>query len=217
MGLRSWVAKKLGREKKKLDSKDVWNNYIEERFGKYVCVSPEMVFCGDNIQIGAYTYFQSGVIENTCVGKFCSFAPNVRIGPGSHPLNWLSTSPFQYNSDTVFDLEKKIDICSYEPENKQTVIGNDVWVGFDAIIMAGVVIGDGAVIGAGSIVTKNVPPYAIVAGNPAKVIKYRFDEKIIKKILELQWWNVEFEKLNGIVFDDIDKAIEQIRCLKENI
>ena len=77
--------------------------------------------------------------------------------------------------------------------------------------------GDGAVIGAGSIVTKNVPPYAIVAGNPAKVIKYRFDEKIIKKILELQWWNVEFEKLNGIVFDDIDKAIEQIRCLKENI
>ena len=139
-------------------------------------------------KIGEYTYV--GTNSWVCiadVGKFCSIANRVNIGLGNHTIDYLSTSPiftekhngtgFSWINDTV------------APPFKRTIIGNDVWIGFGAMVMGGVKIGDGAIIGAGSIVTKDIPPFAIAVGIPAKVIKYRFSRETIESILQKPWWN----------------------------
>lgn len=120
------------------------------------------------------------------VGKFCSIAGSSVIGLGSHPTDIISTSPIFYSkhNGTGYSWVKS-DTYS---EFKKVIIGNDVWIGARVLIMGGVKIGDGAIIAAGSIVTKDVPPYAIVGGVPAKIIRYRFDEEIISLLKEIEWW-----------------------------
>ncbi len=98
--------------------------------------------------------------------------------------------------------------CNFKIEPDPCHIGNDVWIGHGVFIKEGVTVGDGAVIAAGAVVVKDVPPYAIVGGSPAKIIKYRFDEKTISKLLELQWWNMDPEILQQCPYEEIDKAIE---------
>lgn len=143
------------------------------------------------------------------IGEYTSIAFDVTIfvgRQGIHPTTSLSTYPLgtvfrEIKKDTDFS---KIDfICSAQIDplneinnrNLDVLIGNDVWIGCRAVIMAGVTIGDGAVIGAGAVVTKDIPPYAIVGGVPAKIIKYRFDEKTIHRLLKVKWWNYEPEQL----------------------
>ncbi|WP_289287950.1 CatB-related O-acetyltransferase [uncultured Duncaniella sp.] len=154
--------------------------------------------------IGEYSYV--GMNSWVCiadVGKFCSIANRVNIGLGNHTINYLSTSPIfteKYNGTGFSWINKTI-----APPFKRTIIGNDVWIGFGAMVIGGVKIGDGAIIGAGSIVTKDIPPFAIAVGSPAKVIKYRFSEETIEKILQNPWWNksekdlkqniIEFQKV----------------------
>lgn len=126
-------------------------------------------------------------IQYANIGKFCSIGPEVRIGLGIHPLNLKSTYPGFYTNSEYYRVKK---LYNYdEAEYKRVIIGNDVWIGARATIMDGVNVGDGAVIAAGAVVTKNVPPYAIVGGVPAKIIKYRFDEDRIKELLEERWWD----------------------------
>lgn len=91
------------------------------------------------------------------------------------------------------------------------IIGNDVWIGFGATVLNGVTIGDGAIIAAGAVVTKDVPPYAIVGGNPAHVIKYRFSKEVVEKLLALQWWNYGSDILDGLPIDDVEKALPMLR------
>ncbi|MDE6871395.1 MAG: CatB-related O-acetyltransferase [Bacteroidales bacterium] len=126
---------------------------------------------------------------NAVIGKFCSIGPEVLIGGlPSHPLNLKSTFPGFYQKDSSFyGVEPEYEYN--EPEFKQVTIGNDVWIGARAMILDGVCVGDGAVIGAGAVVTKDVPPYAIVGGVPAKIIKFRFAEPEILDMLKSQWWN----------------------------
>ena len=124
-------------------------------------------------------------IINTEIGSFCSIANKVTIGGAAHPMHFVSTSPvFLSHKDSVKAKFAKHD---YLPKI-ETKIGHDVWIGEGAFIKAGVEIGTGAVIGMGSVITKNVPPYAIFAGNPARLIRYRFDDKIIKRLLATEWW-----------------------------
>ena len=139
--------------------------------------------------IGRYSYTcYDDEIVNCEIGQFCSISDDVIIGGAEHPMNWVSTSPVFQN---VKHSGPKKRFAKHEFEGiPRTVIGNDVWVGKRAIIKAGVNIGDGAVVGAGSVVTKDVPPYAIVAGVPAKIIRYRFDEETIAELLKVQWWNL---------------------------
>lgn len=119
------------------------------------------------------------------IGAFCSFAQGVKIMlGGEHRPDWVTTYPF-----TVFHPNYCNGITGHPKTKGNVVIGNDVWVAEDALILSGVTIGDGAVVGARAVVTKNVPPYAIVAGNPARIIKYRFDDETIQKLLAIKWWN----------------------------
>lgn len=131
-------------------------------------------------------------IINTEIGSFCSIANNVIIGGAMHTMSWASTSPvFCKGRDSV---TKKFSEFS-RPNDKRTIICNDVWIGERAMIKQGVTVGNGAVIGMGAIVTKDIPPYAIVAGNPAKIIRYRFDEKVCNALNESNWWLLDDDSL----------------------
>jgi chloramphenicol O-acetyltransferase type B len=134
-------------------------------------------FCGYNCEI-----------TNADIGSFCSIANGVIIGGGMHPIDWLSTSPVFYSGrDSV---KAKFSVHERAAPKKVT-IGHDVWVGQNVLIKQGVNIGIGAVIGMGSVVTRDVAPYAIVAGCPAKIIKSRFDEDLREKLLSSAWWDLE--------------------------
>lgn len=124
------------------------------------------------------------------VGNYCAIARNVTILlGGEHYKNWISTYPFN-------SLSKDPILGKPDKRSKgNVIIGNDVWIGANVTILSGVSIGNGAVIGAGSVVTKDVPPFAIVAGNPAKLIKYRFDEKTIDALNKIAWWNWNEERI----------------------
>ncbi|MEZ5198290.1 MAG: CatB-related O-acetyltransferase [Bacteroidales bacterium] len=169
---------------------------------------------GSHIQaelIGKYTYINkySLIEKNTTIGRFCSIAYNVKIGLGSHPTNWVSTHQFAYDSKYKFIKQSK----AFENNStKPTIIGNDVWIGANAIVLAGVKIGDGAIVGANSLVTKDVEPYSIVVGTPAKHQRFRFDEKTIQELLKIQWWNWDDQKIkkNIALFENPKKVINLI-------
>lgn len=158
--------------------------------------------------IGNYTYCnRNGLIQNATIGNYCSIAQEVIIGLGAHPLNMFSSSTLFYKSKNTLRvklIEKDINFKEYQPIN----IGSDVWVGTRAVILDGVKIGHGAVVAAGAVVTKDVPPYAIVAGIPAKIIKYRFNTAQIKSLLASSWWNKTAK--------EIDNEIENLKAIFEN-
>lgn len=167
-----------------------------------------------NCHVGVGTYCDKTtkvMSRDTVIGKYCSIAGNVVIGIGNHPLNWLSTSPFFYMKFLGWRQENE-----YRDTVPPTFIGNDVWIGQGALIKDSITIGDGAIIGAGAVVVKDVPPYAVVGGVPARIIKYRFDERIIAELLELQWWNLEEEIIKQIPYQDIEAAITFLKNIRKN-
>jgi acetyltransferase-like isoleucine patch superfamily enzyme len=151
------------------------------------------------IEIGRGTYGEPVVYDwgegsKLKIGNFCSISLNVMIFlGGEHRTDWVTTYPFNVFWDSAKHIQG-------HPKSKgDVIIGNDVWIGMDALILSGVTIGDGAVIGTNAVVAKNVPPYAIVAGNPARIIRYRFDAETIEKLLEIAWWNWPDEKIDAAV------------------
>ncbi|HEY8359235.1 MAG TPA: CatB-related O-acetyltransferase [Ramlibacter sp.] len=171
--------------------------------------------------VGAFTYVRGGGRLSTgvtSIGRYCSFAPGVVAGDSNHEVGWLSTHPFQWGGGAVFKRWTKQGDFRFRkrttPRGK-VQFGNDVWMGTGSMVMPGVTIGDGAVVAAGAVVTRDVPPYAIVAGVPAKVLRYRFDPKTIADLLALRWWRFEADSLLGVDFADVPAAISQIRAREE--
>ncbi|MBN2980612.1 CatB-related O-acetyltransferase [Cohnella algarum] len=164
----------------------------------------------NGVEIGKYTYGAEKHCTPTTllksVGAFCSINYHTYIGYRNHPTALLSTHPFLYHNKDVVTLDKVpvglldqygqsiLDIFKIS-NNRNVVIGNDVWIGTGVIILPGVNIGNGAIIGAGAVVTKDIPDYAIVVGVPAKVIKFRFNEEQIAILNKVQWWDWEDEKI----------------------
>ena len=159
-----------------------------------------------DINLGDYSYVSGPrtFIEDARIGKYCSIARQVIIGVSSHNYNWVTTSPIITSKSYGFIAE---DVK--EPQKAPPVIGNDVWIGMNTIVMRGVTIGNGAIIAAGSVVTKDIEPYSVVAGVPARHLRYRFSEVQIKELLKIQWWNWDEAKIkeNAYLFYDIDKFI----------
>ncbi len=152
-------------------------------------------------------------IINTEIGSFCSIANDVKIGGGEHPSNWVSTSPVFYSGrDSVKKKFSKFDRL----DHKKTIIENDVWIGANVLVKQGVTIGNGAIVGMGSVVTHDIPPYAIAVGVPAKVIKYRFEPKVIGQLLKSNWWEVD-EKILESVANKIKDPTEFITYLANEI
>ena len=181
---------------------------------RVVCstISPTVKLCNKHIvnhsTIGDYTIIAEGSrIDLTTIGKFSSIGPNVMCGWGIHPTNGITTSSMFYSTrkQNGFSLSSTDKIV----ERKKITIGNDVFIGMNAIILDGVTIGDGAIIGAGAVVSKNIPPYAIAVGSPIQIIKYRFDEDTIKKLLEIKWWDWGLDRLQDVeeYFFDIDQFV----------
>ena len=165
--------------------------------------------------IARYSYIGNySKVINTEVGSFCSISNNVTIGAEEHPIDWVSTSPVFQN---VRNSGSSVRFARHElPSSPRTIIGNDVWIGHGVTIKAGVHIGNGAIVAGSAVVTKDVPPYAIVGGIPAHIIRYRFDENIISELNNSEWWNFDDESLLrlGPYVTDPQKFIEQLHRIK---
>lgn len=154
----------------------------------FLILSP--CFATDHLEMGKWSYakpmiYAWGDRTTAKIGNYCSIAGEVKIFlGGEHRTEWVTTYPFP-----ALWPDKAGEFTGHAKSKGNVVIGNDVWIGAGALILSGVTIGDGAVVGANAVVAKNVPPYAIVAGNPAKIIRYRFDEATIQKLLAIAWWN----------------------------
>jgi virginiamycin A acetyltransferase len=179
-----------------------------------------------NIQIGDYTYFNDfrlpvddvrkllvpymhlGAPEKLIIGKFVQIANGVQFitSSANHQMDGFTTFPF-----AIFGEPWSSSYAAKWPNKGDTTVGNDVWIGHEAIIMPAVTIGDGAIIATRSVVTKDVPPYAIVAGNPAKVIRKRFDDQIIASLLEIKWWNWPVDKITKNITIIVGGDVEAIK------
>lgn len=157
---------------------------------------------GHFVEVGKHTYGFPEIFfplsgKKLYIGNFCSIGQRVTIFlGGNHRTDWVSTYPFRRFDNVFF----KSSNCTGETSSKgDVIIGNDVWIGYGAAILSGVTIGDGAVIGAFSVVSKNIPPYSIAAGNPAKIIRQRFEPEIINELLQIAWWEWDDKKINDNV------------------
>jgi acetyltransferase-like isoleucine patch superfamily enzyme len=173
---------------------------------------------GPDVIVGKYSGMnESCFIARAKMGAFCAIGARTAINPFNHPTNWLSINEFQYHPNSFDWVDEYNDFARLErtPDMfAHVTVGNDVWTGHNVNVMAGVNVGDGAIIAAGSVVTKDVPPYAIVAGVPATVKRLRFPEKTVERLLRAKWWDLELSQLSGLPFREVDRCLDMIEAIK---
>ncbi|WP_275667825.1 CatB-related O-acetyltransferase [Paramagnetospirillum kuznetsovii] len=160
-----------------------------------------------NAFMGRRSYMLGGgmLSPNTIIGRYCSIAYNASVGVGRHRMEWLSTGM----------LPEPMSVDMSYPSPPFTVIGHDVWIGVGATVIGGVRVGHGACIGAGSVVTKDVPPYAVVGGSPARVIRYRFPEDVIAGLLRTKWWARPESIIKLLPYNNVEACIEFLDNLED--
>ena len=194
-------------------------------YEKEIYIKPTI--CNPNIIVGDFSYiadsdFESHVTyhyewigDKLIIGKFCQIAAGVEfvMNGANHQMNAVSTFPFY----TLEGWDMEPPAMADMPLKGDTVVGNDVWIGQNATILPGVHIGDGAIIGANSVVGRDVPPYTIVAGNPANILRKRFDDEIVELLLKFKWWNKSIEEIDSLIptltCNDIEKVKIKIKEL----
>jgi acetyltransferase-like isoleucine patch superfamily enzyme len=170
--------------------------------------------------MGFHSFSHSEIRKGMKVGNYCSIAEEVSLFGYQHPLDLLTTSPIGYEPKLpIFDIPKAesadLNVLKKVP-GKQTVVENDVWLGRRSMLKGGITIGTGACVGTAAIVTKDVPPYAIVAGNPARIIRYRFPEEVIAQLLETEWWTYPAKLLAKLDWTQpIDKVLKELETFKD--
>lgn len=173
------------------------------------------------LELGAFSYAVNGYYFACRIGRYCSFGEMVQIGRHAHPLHYFSTSPFFYSLyPAVIDQEPPANhdvngVTDFQRSTpptqlKHTTIENDVWIGHGAFILPGLRIGTGAVIAAQAVVTRDVPPYAMVAGSPAAIKRYRFPEATREALLASRWWDFAPWQIKGVVTDDVEAFLGDI-------
>ena len=172
-------------DKSEMNQKQLFQSNLQKKFPNY-----QIGRGTSDVNLRIHTF---GSSANLIIGSFCSIAPDVQILlGGEHKIKWITTYPF--------NIFRNIEEITGHPATKGDVnIGNDVWIGMDSLILSGVNIGDGAIVGARTIVTKDIPPYAIVAGNPARIIRKRFDDEIINQLLQIKWWDWDDDKIEKFI------------------
>ena len=182
-----------------------WRRISRIRYGRKSDLIRAIIKGYTGIHVGKYSYgFEHLCFKNSPIreiGAFTSIAEGVNISKGNHAITTVSSHPFFFLKDFGF---RNNDLPETAPKNGPVSIGHDVWIGRDVTILTELTIGHGAVIAAGAVVTKDVPPYAIVGGIPAKVIRYRFDQPTIDKLLASQWWTWPDDKIRSHVDDFFD-------------
>lgn len=180
---------------------------VDTKLGAYTEVGARTSLT--EVTMDDYSYVvNDGQITYTTIGKFCSIAAMIRINPGNHPMHRATQAHFTYRASSYFPGEADdADFFAWRREHHVT-IGHDVWMGHGAVVLPGRQIGTGAVIAAGAIVTKDVPPYTIVAGNPARPIRRRFSEQVETGLMDLAWWDWDHEMLRQALPDFRKLAVE---------
>ena len=179
----------------------------ESKLGTYTEVGARTILL--EVSMDDYSYVvNDSQITYTTIGKFCSIAAMTRINPGNHPMHRTTQAHFTYRASAYFDGEPDdTDFFNWRRAH-HVQIGHDVWIGHGAIILPGHNIGTGAVVAAGAVVTKDVPAYTIVAGNPARVIKRRFSEKVADRLTDLAWWDWNHDMLRQALPDFRTLSVE---------
>jgi virginiamycin A acetyltransferase len=171
------------------------------------------VSIGTEVSVGQHSYMNNGYIrDRTSIGRFCSIGRNVAIAAGDHPLDCLTTHPIAWKTRRhpgrpVWSTRAK--------KHPTTELGNDVWIGDNVVVLSGIHIGTGAAIGANGVVTKDVPPYVVAGGVPARFIKLRFNEEIVARLLASEWWLLPEEAVRTLDVTNIEECLELIPRLKE--
>ncbi len=177
--------------------------------------------------VGAFSYFNYGCeVSSSTIGRFCSIGQRSLINPGEHSPEFLSTHPFAtdpsgiscgMHASSVYRAiaGARLHNISLSRSAGRVSIGNDVWIGAQVIVLAGVEVGHGAILAAGAVVTRNVAPYSIVGGVPARVLKMRFDDHTIDRLLQLAWWDYDLTSLRDVIdYSDIEGAISLMESRK---
>lgn len=164
-------------------------------------------------RMGAFSASYGGRLNSTEIGRYCSFAPDLQTGWQEHPSDWATSSMLGYVKDlhgwaTLLGRPEHAPAQQFEALRGKTTIGNDVWIGQGVFIRSGVTIGDGAIIGARSLVLQDVPPYAVVVGTPARVLRMRFPDKVVQSLLQLEWWRYSIFDMPGELLRDVPRFVD---------
>ena len=186
-------------------------------FEEGVSLESPILGASDNILVGAHSYMNDGgyIRAPLIIGRYCSIGRRVSINAGGHRLSAVSTSPIiRGKKSRPYDVEESA-VLGIRPRGaKWTQFGHDVWIGDGAVVLPGVKVGTGAVVGANSVVTRDVPPYAIVAGLPAKLLRFRFPDEVIVRLLESRYWEIPLKKLNEFDCANVFEFLETVDACK---